>query len=161
MMRTLISGALAGMVLGACASGPEAGAPAPAASTLSDEAFRPLLQAAYFNHKPEAKADEALTELAGRSDLSASQQAEVLYRRGALRGIYVADWPMAYPQCAMRDYLAALKLGPTDTVKKQIMDGLEYQVSRQPYFQQAPFLGAPGECEQSLYDAISLLEAGS
>ncbi len=160
MSGRLVSGVLAALMLAACASAPETGAPAGAATSLSDEEFRPLLQAAHFNHKPEVKADAALTELAARSDLSPSQKAEALYRRGSLRGIFIADWPEAYPQCAMRDYLAALKLGPTDSVKAQIMKDMEYQLSRRQYFQQAPFLGAPEACEQAVYDTAALLDAG-
>lgn len=158
MMRTLVAGGVAALVLAACASGPEPGGAAPSGAALTDEEFRPLLQAAHFNTKPEQKADEALGKLAERADLTPSQKAEALYRRGSQRGIFIGQWPEAYPQCAMQDYLAALKLGPTETVKAQIMKDLEYQASRRQYFQQAPFLGAPAECEQSLYDAMSLLD---
>ncbi|MBY9066594.1 hypothetical protein K1X12_06765 [Hyphomonas sp. WL0036] len=158
MLRSLVIASLA-LTAAACASAPEPAAPAETVTPLTYEEFRPLLQAAHFNHKPEVKADAALTELAARSDITPSQKAEALYRRGSLRGIFIGDWPMAYPQCAMGDYLEALKLGPTESVKAQIMKDMQYQVSRRIYFNQAPFLGVPAECAAHLPEAQALVDA--
>ena len=126
---------------------------------MTDEAFAPLLYDTYFKIKPEQKADEALGALLMRPDLTDRQKAETLQRRGFLRGLYVADWPQAYPQCAMRDYLAALELGPDETVKVKIIEGLEYQVSRRIYFNQAPFLGVPEDCKPYVEQAMAYLAA--
>lgn len=157
MMRAFMTGGLAALILVACASAPKSEPAAPAAAKLSDEAFRPLLQSAHFGTKPESKADEALTQLMARADLTEAQKAETLYRRGSLRGIFIGDWVEAYPQCAMRDYLAALELGPTEAVKTRIMDDLKYQVSRRIYFKQAPFLGVPEDCVPYVDQALALL----
>lgn len=159
MMRAIATAGLATLIA-ACASAPaEAPAAAPV-TTLSDEEFRPLLQTAHFSHKPERKADEALTQLMARPDLTDAQKAETLYRRGSLRGLFIADWPQAYPQCAMRDYLAALELGPTEAVETKIVNDLKYQVSRRIYFNQAPFLGVPEDCKPYVDQALAKLGPG-
>ena len=159
MMRAITTAALAALMTG-CASAPDGAAPADPVVKMTDEAFAPLLYDTYFKIKPEKKADEALSALLMRPDLTDRQKAETLQRRGFLRGLYVADWPEAYPQCAMRDYLAALELGPSDKVKEQIMEGLEYQVSRRIYFNQAPFLDVPEDCKPYLNEALTLLGPG-
>lgn len=160
MMRAIVTGGLAALVVAACASAPaEAPAAAPV-TTLSDEEFRPLLQTAHFSHKPERKADEALTQLMARPDLSDAQKAEVLYRRGSMRGAFIGNWPQAYPQCAMRDYLAALELGPTEAVEAKIVNDLKYQVSRRIYFHQEPFLGVPEDCKPYVDQALAKLGPG-
>lgn len=159
MMRTVLAGGLAALVA-ACASAPSEPPAAAPVTPLSDEEFRPLLQAAHFSHKPERKADEALTQLMGRPDLTDAQKAEVLYRRGSMRGLFIGDWPQAYPQCAMRDYLAALELGPTEPVEAKIVNDLKYQVSRRIYFNQAPFLGVPEDCKPYVEQALAKLGPG-
>ena len=159
MMRAIATAGLAAL-MAACASAPDGAAPAEPVVMMTDEAFAPLLYDTYFKTKPTQKADEALSALLLRPDLTDRQKAETLQRRGFLRGLYVADWPEAYPQCAMRDYLAALELGQTEKVKGQIMEGLAYQVSRRIYFNQAPFLGVPEDCKPYVDEALALLGPG-
>lgn len=155
IMRAFVSCGLAAL-MAACASAPSEAPPADPVVKLTDEVFAPLLYDTYFKIKPEQKADEALGQLLTRADLTDAQKAETLQRRGFLRGLYIADWPEAYPQCAMRDYLAALKLGPSEKVKAQILKDMEYQVSRRIYFNQAPFLGVPEDCKPYVDEALSL-----
>lgn len=159
MMRTVLAGGLVALVA-ACASAPSEAPGAAPVAKLSDEEFSPLLYAAYFGTKPERKADEALTQLMAREDLTDAQRAETLYRRGFLRGLFIANWPQAYPQCAMRDYLAALELGPAEAVEAKILKDLEYQVSRRIYINQAPFLGVPEDCKPYVDQALAKLGPG-
>ncbi|PKP82172.1 MAG: hypothetical protein CVT79_07740 [Alphaproteobacteria bacterium HGW-Alphaproteobacteria-18] len=159
ILRAFVSCGLAAL-MAACASAPSEAPPADPVVKLADEVFAPLLYDTYFKTKPPQKADEALGQLLTRADLTDAQKAETLQRRGFLRGLYIADWPQAYPQCAMRDYLAALELGPTEKVKGKIMEGLEYQVSRRIYFNQAPFLGVPEDCKPYVDQALAKLGPG-
>ena len=158
MMRAFAAVGLAAL-MAACASAPDAAAPEAPVEMMSDEAFAALLYDTYFKIKPEEKADAALSALLQRPDLTDRQKAQTLQRRGFLRGLFVADWAQAYPQCAMRDYLAALELGPDEAVKADIMEGLEYQVSRRIYFNQAPFLGVPDDCKPYVEQAMAYLAA--
>jgi hypothetical protein len=160
MMRAIAATGLAALMT-ACASAPARAPAAEPVVKLTDEEFAPIVYDAHFKTKPVQKADEALGQLLTRTDVTDTQRAEALQRRGFLRGLYVADWPEAYPQCAMRDYLAALELGPTEKVKGQIMEGLEYQVSRRIYFNQAPFLGVPEDCKPYVDEALALLGPGN
>lgn len=156
MLRSILVGGLAA-VMTACASARSDAPGAAPVVKLTDEEFNPILYDTYFNTKPQPKADAALTQLMARPDLTDAQKAETLYRRGFLRGLFIGDWPEAYPLCAMRDYLAALELGPTEKVKAQIDKDMEYQVSRRIYFNQAPFLGVPEDCKPYLDQAMAYL----
>lgn len=159
MMRAIATAGLAALMT-ACASAPAGAPPDEPVVKLTDEEFAPIVYAAQFKTKPVQKADEALSQLLTRPDVTDTQKADALYRRGFLRGLHVADWPEAYPQCAMRDYLAALDLGPSEKVNGQIMKEMEYQVSRRIYFNQAPFLGVPEDCKPYVDQALAKLGPG-
>ena len=128
---------LALLGLAACAT--ETVAPEPEPATLSDAEFKTLWNAAY-NSKPESGAETAFTAMLEREDLTPAQRGEVYYGRGTMRGIYVRDWPEAYPQCALGDFMKAKDLPLSEARMQQMRQSMEYQVSRQQYFKDAPRL---------------------
>lgn len=145
---------LAVITLTACASAP-APAPEPAAPTfLSDEEFMALWNAAYKSD-PESESEAAFTALLARDDLTPAQRGEAYYGRGTMRGIYVRDWPEAWPQCALGDFMAAKDYPLTEARMKQMKDSMAYQLDRRKYFEDAPAL-----CKEYAAEALVWLYAG-
>ena len=130
--------ALAVIGLAACAT-ETAPPPEPEPVMLSDAEFKALWNAAYKSD-PESGAETAFTAMLERDDLTPAQLGEVYYGRGTMRGIYVRDWPEAFPQCALGDFMIAKDLPLTPARMKQMKESMEYQVSRQHYFPEAPRL---------------------
>lgn len=123
--------------ISACATEP-APPPAPAEPVyLSKSEFTQLWNAAYKSD-PESGAEIAFTQMLQRDDLSPSQIGEVYYGRGTMRGIYVRDWPEAYPQCALGDFLKAKDYPITEARLKQMKQSMKYQIDRRQYFPKAP-----------------------
>ena len=127
---------IAAVLLAACASETAPPEPAPA-PTLSDEAFNSLWDTAY-NANPQKGSDPAFAALLARTDLTDAQRGRAHYGRGTIRGIFVRDWPEAYPQCALGDLLEAIKYPMTDAQKKQTSENIVYQYNRRVYFPNAP-----------------------
>lgn len=142
-MKTNLMLAATGLFLAGCASAP---APVDEVAGLSDEAFKALLLTTY-NTRPPKLGDDITSQALQRTDLTTDQRAELLYRRATLRGAYIGDWPMAYPQCATGDYLEFLRIAPDHELAPRAKAAIEYQVGREQYFNQEPFLGAPAVCD--------------
>lgn len=133
---------LALALVSACAT-TEAPPPADVPATLSDEAFRALLspiQASQDTFKKHTliKADQDLTALLARDDLTDDQRGEVYYARGFSRGLYVRDFPRAFPQCAVLDYREMEKLSPNNRMAERMNENRAYQFYRAHYFTDAP-----------------------
>lgn len=135
MKRPLAVLAIVG--LAACATAPEAPPPAPEKTTLSDAAFKVLWNAAYKS-EPESDSEIAFGKMLERDDLTPKQRGEVYYGRGTLRGIYVRDWDMAYPQCALGDLLKAVEYPLTEARWQQTAKSIRYQYDRKHHFPKAP-----------------------
>lgn len=135
--------AVAGLLITGCASAPE---PVEEGAGLSDEAFKAILLSTY-NTRPPKLGDDIASQTLGRTDLTPDQRAEMLYRRATLRGAYIGEWPTAYPQCATGDYLEFLRIAPDHELAPRAKTAIEYQVGREQYFNQEPFLGAPAVCD--------------
>jgi hypothetical protein len=136
--------AIIALGLGACATAPEA--PTVEVAELSDEAFKalrdPILaQQDAFKKASLPKADQQLTDLLQRQDLTADQRAEVYYNRGFSRGLFVRDYPLAFPQCAVMDYWEMEKLSPNHRLIDKMKDNRQYQYARAKFF-----VDAPAEC---------------
>jgi len=128
---------LAAICLTGCAATP----PKPVVPvTLSDEAFAPLLKAAFQSDKmaewePPAKA------LLARTDLRPDQRADVYFQRRIKRGVFVATNTVATPQCAVADIDKGLALVSEGVRADAARRDRVYQVSRYQYFV------APGNCD--------------
>tara|TARA_B100001540_G_C15547283_1_gene524192 strand:+ start:129 stop:701 length:573 start_codon:yes stop_codon:yes gene_type:complete len=133
-------GALTGLAiaLAGCAStAPEPEAPAAEPVYMSDAEFKTLSDAAYFSKPPKAS-EQAYAELFARDDLTVKQRASLYRLRGATRGIFVRDWDMAYPQCAVVEYREMEKLMPDHPDINTMKKDREYQFYRFQYFPNAP-----------------------
>jgi hypothetical protein len=120
--------------LAACASSVPA-VPAKAAPTA--EEYKVLWDAAYWV-KPPSASEEAFTQLIARDDLTTDQRAEAYLGRGLMRGIFVRDHALAFPQCAVLDFAMMEQLSPEHARLKQMQEGRAYQFSRFQYFNDAP-----------------------
>lgn len=115
----------------------------PAITTLSDQAFKalrdPIVQSWDAFKKPAlAKADADLSGLLQREDLSAEQRAQIFYDRGFARGLFVRDYPQAWPQCAVLDYREMEKLAPNHLNIDKMRVNRSYQFARFKFFGEAP-----------------------
>lgn len=151
MIRTTIFAAF--LTLSACATtdAPQPATPEPV--FLSDETYQSLWNAAY-NSDPEADSEIAFAVLLDRDDLSPSQRGMAYMGRGLLRGIWVRDWPQAYPQCALGDFMLAKDYPISDARMTQLKEDVEYQLSRLQYFP-----NAPSECASHASTAWAWLAA--
>ena len=143
------------LVLGTTACATET-APPPAPPEpvyLSSSEFTQLWNAAYKSD-PESEAEVAFTEMLARDDLSPSQIGEVYYGRGTLRGIYTRDWPEAYPQCALGDFLKAKDYPITEARLQQMKQSMKYQIDRRQYFP-----NAPEDCKANVVEAYEWLQS--
>lgn len=147
--RSAIAALLFAAGIAACASSPDAEAPA-AAATLSEEAFAALLKAAN-DAKTQPAREAALTALIARDDLTDDQLAEAYYTRGFLRGNFVRDDIWAYPQCAVVDYMKMQELAPNHRLIPFMEEDRDYQFDR---FQYPAFDSAPQECKDAAADAF-------
>lgn len=154
-MRSGLASLSVAFLLAACATEAPQPPPEPEPVMLSDEAFKALWNAAY-NSEPESEAEVAFTQMLEREDLTAEQRGEVYYGRGTLRGIYVRDWPEAYPQCALGDFMKAKDYPLSEARLKQMKESMFYQLSRQQYFTDAPRL-----CQEYAAEAGVWLYAGA
>lgn len=135
MKRALIAVSIVGVVSCATTSGTEATNYEP--KMLSQESFEELWNAAY-NSNPESDSEIAFAALLKRGDLSPSQRGIAYMGRGLIRGIFVRDWPEAYPQCALADFMKAKDFPLPDARSAQLRENVQYQLSRQQYFDDAP-----------------------
>ncbi len=120
----------------ACASAPTTPT-APEPTYLSAEAFQAVWDKAY-SAKPPAESEAAFVELIARTDITAEQRAEAYYGRGLIRGNWVRDFPMAFPQCAVSDLARIKEASPENKFYKVMNEQLDYQFSRFGYFGDAP-----------------------
>jgi hypothetical protein len=104
---------------------------------LTDAQFDALFNAAW-NANPKPGSEVAFGELIARTDISEAQRAKAYYGRGAIRGIWVRDWPMAYPQCSVMDYREMERLAPDHRLHANMVEDRKYQFSRFQYFPNAP-----------------------
>lgn len=141
---------LALLALAACATPDPTTAPAPEPAVLSDAEFQALWEAAYKSD-PESDSEAAFTEMLARDDLSPAQRGDVFYGRGTMRSIYVRDWPEAFPQCALGDFMQAKDYPVSDARLEQIKSGMRYQLSRLQYFSDAPRLCKEYAAEASVW----------
>lgn len=140
------------VALAACATAPEPVVESEPA-LLSDTAFWSLWNAAY-NSEPKAESEQAFAALLARDDLTDLQRGETYYGRGTLRGIWVRDWPEAYPQCALGDLLKAVEYPLSDARRQQAAEGIFYQYDRRGYFP-----NRPEACEANVPVAAAWLDA--
>lgn len=73
-----------------------------------------------------------------RSDLTTDQLAQLYYDRGFSRRLYVNDYPMAQPQCAVLDYRELERLSPNHPNIEKIKDHRGYQFARFTFFPNPP-----------------------
>ena len=142
------------VALAACSTAPVVTDPEPEKAMLSDEAFQALWDAAYKSD-PESDSEIAFTELLARDDLTGRQRGETYYGRGTMRGIYVRDWDMAYPQCALGDFMQAKDYPISEARMTQMKKSMAYQLDRQKHFPKAPRL-----CMEYAAEAAVWLYAG-
>jgi hypothetical protein len=135
-MKHTLAALLLAAGLAACAS-TEAPPPVPERATLSEEAFKTLYDAAYWA-KPPAESEKAFAALIARDDLTTDQLAEAYYGRGLVRGIWVRDFPMGFPQCSVVDLAKVQELSPEHKLIGPMKENLTYQFSRFQYFGDAP-----------------------
>lgn len=140
-IKAITAASLIALGLGACATAPEA--PPAEIAKLSDEAFKAMIdpilaQRDVFKKPSLPRADQQLTDLLQRQDLTADQRAEVYYNRGFSRGLYVRDYPLAFPQCAVMDYQEMEKLAPNHRLIDRMKDNRQYQFARAKFFDDAP-----------------------
>lgn len=125
-------------ILAACStSTTNAGVADPAPQTMSDTEFSELWDNAY-NANPKAKSEVYFAELLARNDLTDKQRGRAYYGRGTIRGIWVRDWPEAYPQCALGDLLKAVEYPMSNAQVVQTHQSIRYQYDRRKYFTDAP-----------------------
>lgn len=153
-MRVNLMLSVASLFLSGCASAP---APAQEGTGSSDEVFQTLLLSTY-NTRPAKLGDDIASEALRRTGLTTDQRAQLLYRRGTLRGADIGDWSMAYPQCATGDYLELLRIAPGHQLEARAKDAIRYQVGREIYFNREPFLDAPDACDAFHEEAKRFLE---
>ena len=146
-IRAAIVGLLFAAGFTACATAPEPDPPAPA--TLGDEAFLELFDAAHKAPTQPAR-EAAVTALIARDDLTDLQRSHAYYLRGMLRGNYVLDDAMAYPQCAVADYMKMQELAPDSRHIPSMEEDRAYQFSR---FRFDTFDDAPQACKDAAVEA--------
>lgn len=138
----LIAAALAALLVWGCATEPAVAPEPESPATLSDAAFKALWNQAY-NANPRPASETYFAALIAREDITPKQRGEAYYGRGALRGIFIREWPQAWPQCSLGDLLKALEYPLTDARAKQTGENIIYQYDRRIYFPEAPAECAP------------------
>lgn len=129
-----VAGLVLALGLGACSTTP------PAPVTLSEEAFKPMLTAAFASNKVTEWEPPAAALLA-RTDLTDTQRAQVYFARRIKRGVWVESGTVAAPQCAVVDIDRGLALMPEGPSAEAAQKDRVYQVSRYRFFE------APGNCD--------------
>ena len=131
-------------ILSGCASGPSEPTEEAPPPPLSDEAFKSLRDPLRFNTADSFKkgsskrADDGITLMIARRDLTTNQRAQLYQDRGFLRGLFVRDHAMAFPQCAVVDYREMERLAPDHPNLDEMKKNREYQFYRFQYFSDAP-----------------------
>lgn len=136
MKYTIALASLAISLAGCATTAPEPEAPAEPVY-LSDQEFETLRVAANRNNGGKAT-DDALTGLMARDDLTIDQRARLYLDRGFTRGIFVRDYPMAFPQCAVVEFREMERLSPNHPHLNRMKENREYQFYRFQYFPEAP-----------------------
>lgn len=135
----LAAPALLAFGLSACATAPEAPGPAPAEVTyLSDAEFKVMWDEAAFRTRPAVKADEAFIAMLARNDLTPEQRGDVYYRLAFTRGLFVREYPLAFPQCSVIQYAEVAKVMPDHPRLEEVRKEVKYQYDRFHYFTDAP-----------------------